>query len=721
MQTRLSVLAIFLGSFLLFGIQPMLSRTLLPAFGGAASVWTVCLAAYQMLLLVGYGYAHLLAGKSFRTVRRLHLGLLFVSVLWLFGFAAFRLTIKNHLGAWAVPSFEILFCVQLFIGLPYVLLSANSTLLQAWLAHSDRMAGAERSRDVYSLYAVSNLGSLLGLLLYPFVLEPFVSLDAQWYGLAFCMLLHSLLLTRLTWGAGRSAHPEGGEAPERGAAGSATAADAVQTHGSHPTFRGLPPSLSKAWLWFALPALSAFLLNAVTMHLSADVTPMPLLWVLLLTAFLLSYILGFSGFGEKGLLAWAILTALLLLGSAFINGERGLWSLPPQVLIGVATVFACCSFLHAWLYRIRPETERLTRFYLGIAAGGAFGGICASVVAPVVFLFVLEYPLALVLTAGACGWLIFSWKLRQLKAISALLLLCLALSVYLLATSTLMFSRKGLFFARDFYGCLRLTYGEVKLGNNAHHPVLKLIHGCTLHGMRSLDKSMKNSPTAYYGENAGGLSVRSHAKYGTTDAMRVALIGLGSGTMACYGRPHDLYRFFEINPCVVDIATNTNFFTFLTDSRAKVEFVVGDARKRLEEERRRNEPTYDVLVVDAFSGDYVPLHLATKEAFQLYMDRLSPNGILALHISNWHMDLLPLCKAAAQTLRLQAAKIETPTSGLLIASDWVFFTRQPMVYKTPEPHASDWSNVRTMSLPSDEKGSLISLIDLNIKGMSVGK
>jgi hypothetical protein len=708
MPTRLSVLAIFLGSFLLFGIQPMLSRTLLPSFGGVAAVWTCCLAAYQVLLLVGYGYAHWLAGKSLRTARTLHLGLLVLSVLWLFGVAAFRMTIKGFLGNMPIPSLEILLCVQFFIGLPYVLLSANSTLLQAWLARSAKASGGGRTRDVYRLYAVSNLGSLLGLLLYPFVLEPFVSLTAQWYGLAAGLFAHTILLAVIA----KRTQGAGSETPNRQAPPDFPASDL------RPPTSDLPPPLTRPWLWFTLPALSAFLLNAVTMHLSVDVMPVPMLWVLLLTAFLLSYILGFSGIGEKGLLGWAALATGVLLCAAYVNGKNGSWSFLPQILIGVATVFTCGSFLHAWLYHIRPETERLTHFYLCIAAGGAFGGVCASVLAPVLFDYVLEYPLALTGVAGCCAWLVFYWPGKKVKLTYALLLLALAASLYLLGSSTSSFRRGGLFFGRNFYGCLRLLCCDARLENGARVPVLQMVHDSTLHGMQALDAAERRSPTTYYGKQAGGLSLLAHPKYGREEPMRVGLVGLGAGTLACYGRTNDLNRFFEINPMVVDLATDTNLFTFLADSPAQIACVVGDARKRLEEERLRQEPKYDVLIIDAYTGDYVPLHLATQEAFALYVDRLAPDGILALHISNWHMDLLPLCKAVAQELQLHARGLVSPARGLLFTSHWVFLSRPPLNRLTSGTQEVDWLTVRTFDLPSDEKGNLLSLIDLKTMSLT---
>ncbi len=714
MGTLSSTLALFFGSFLLFGIQPMLGRALLPSFGGSAAVWTVCLAAYQVLLLFGYGYAHLLAGRSARTQRRLHIALLGVAVLWTLAFAALRLTLRSRLGDFPVPSLEVLGCVLVFAGLPYVLLSANSTLIQAWLARATHAQGgvveseSERhaSRAVYKLYAVSNLGSLLGLLVYPFILEPFVSLNAQWYGFAACLLIYTILLAVVA----RNTQSPGGEVH-----GSRFSGCEGEPSDLRPPTSDLPAALTRPWLWFALPALSTFLLNAVTAHLSTDVTPVPMMWVLLLTAFLLSYVIGFSKAGEGGLIVWAIVAVLVLAAAAGVSGMTGGGGFLPNLICGVLTVLLGCTFLHAWLYRVRPHAAQLTHFYLGIAAGGAAGGVCASLVAPVLFSRVWEYPLGLIGLCAACAWLIRTWDHAELKGLNRFLLGVAAVTVLWTVNAALKSSANVVLRQRNFYGCLRVERErrESSLGESV--VLASLIHGETLHGLQAQDRFNRRKPTTYFAEGGGGLSFTSHPKYADhTQPMNVGIIGLGAGTLACYGRTNDLYRFIEINPQVIAIASDTNYFSFVADCAARVDLVQADARKQLEKERAAQAPLYDVLVVDAYSGDSVPSHLATREAFQLYVDRLAPDGILAIHISNWNIDLAPLCKAAAADFNLQLSGVISPQTPLATVAHWVFLTHAPLPIGHDGCRRIDWAQVLNVRLPTDERGSLLSLIRFGI-------
>ncbi len=697
MNALIPILAIFFGSFLLFGIQPMLGRTLLPPFGGSAAVWTVCLAAYQILLLVGYGYAHLIAKRSARVQRVTHLVLLSLAVAWTFCLAALRMSLKSRLGNSAAPSLEVLLCVLLFVGLPYVLLSANSTLIQSWLAK------AGGGRAVYKLYAVSNLGSLLGLLVYPFLLEPYVSLNAQWYGFAACLLLYVALLARVARGTQDLRPPTSDLRPPPSDLRSPTS-------DLQPPISDLPPPLTRPWLWLALPALSTFLLNAVTVHLSTDVTPVPLMWVGLLTAYLLSFILGFSVVGEKGLVAWAGLAVLTLLAAAYISGRVGGMVFLPNLACGLLLVLVCGTCLHGWLYRIRPESARLTHFYLAIAAGGALGGVSASLLAPVIFDRVWEYPLALLAACAACAWLLRTWNHPELKGLSTFLAVAASLAAVLTVHYSVKGSRLTIARARNFYGCLRVEHEQIKSRFGDAMPMTRLYHGETIHGIQMRDRLLKNRPTSYYGPKGGGLAVTAHPRYAKGAPLRVGVIGLGTGTMATYGRTNDLYRFFEINPQVLQLATNTHFFSFVADSAACVDVSLGDARKRLEEERTLKCPQYDVLVVDAFSGDSIPYHLSTREAFQLYLDRLAPEGILALHISNWHIDLTPLCKAAAATFGLKITGLIAMPEEFSVASLWVYLTRETTPFAAVGTREMNWAQVRDFRLPCDEKGSLLPLV-----------
>lgn len=695
MRVPVPALATFFGSFLLFGIQPMLGRTLLPSFGGSAAVWTVCLAAYQILLLLGYAYAHVIAHRSPRLQRRLHLGLLAWAVLWAFGFAAARLLLRDHLGTTAAPSIEVLVCVLVFVGLPYILLSANSTLIQAWLADTGQS-------NVYTLYAVSNFGSLSGLLVYPLLLEPFVSLNAQWYGFSACLLLYTLLLCVV---AKKTLSPL-----------SPTACRLTTKAVSVAHEANLPPALTQPWLWLALPTLSTFLLNAATTHLSTDVTPVPMMWALLLTTFLTSYCLGFSSIGERGLIVWASLAVLSLAGAGLVSGQKGGHALLPNLSFGLFMLLSCCTCLHGWLYRIRPHATKLTRFYLGIAGGGALGGALASLASPLLFDRVWEYPLALLALCATFAWLIHTWDHQEVKGLSRFLLSASAVTVLLVIHYSVETENTVLLRKRNFYACLRVEKEDRALPSDDVLTLVSLIHGETLHGLQAKNSFLRRTPTTYYAAQGGGLAVTSHPNYGNrARPMRVGLIGLGAGTLACYGRTNDVYRFFEINPAVIAVATDTNCFSFVADSLAKTEIVLGDARKLLESERKRQESLYDVLVVDAFSGDSVPFHLITSEAFELYLNRLAPNGTLALHISNWHINLAPLCKAAAHRFGLHLSGILSPRLPLTTAAHWAFLTREPFPIGSIDASHTDWNGIRSLQLPDDEKGSLLSLMHIGIE------
>lgn len=691
----LSAGAVFLGSFLLFLLQPMLGRTLLPTFGGSAAVWSICLAAYQMLLLAGYAYAHGLAGCTFRTQRRTHLCLLMFAVVWALAYAALRGTPKGFFGNSPVPALEVLFCVLAFVGLPYVLLAAGSTLVQAWGVDEEGTGGSQ-GRDVYRLYAISNLGSFSGLLIYPFVLEPFVPLTVQWFVFTACLAGYAALMARVAGGICAPVQPDRPAASERRRA---------EGDGAVP----------RAWLWFLLPAASAFLLNAVVTHLFTDVTPMPLIWVVMLAAFLLSYTVGFSRAGERRG-AWCAVAGLALTGAAVARGLWGTGSFYPNAAAGVGVVFGVGVVLHGWLYAERPDVAWLTRYYLAIAAGGAAGGLLASLAAPLVFDRVTEYPLALCACVALTAWRAPcpAFALRRVWGRWAAALCCGALWLALAAATARHSQARVLFRGRNFYGSLKVTQTFETFGTQGVFPVFYLWCGQTTHGIQVRAPFFKGRGTAYYGQTGGGVALLAHPKYRAGQGMKVGVVGLGAGTLACYGRRGDLYRFYEINPLVVRVATDPQLFTFLPDAPMPIDLVQGDARRMLEKERAAGDPLYDVLVIDAYSGDAVPYHLATREAFALYFDRLEQNGILAVHVSNWHIDLLPLCKAVAAELGVSpygvvGVKEDSVTSGAI----WVFLTRRPMDYRYPAQRTVRevvWSEVRDVAAPTDEKGSLLPLL-----------
>ncbi len=684
-SVRLPAVAVFTGSFLLFLVQPLLGRTLLPMFGGSAAVWGVCLAVYQVLLLAGYAYAHGVSSRPVRTQRRLHLGLLAVAVVWTWAFAFLRLRARGAFGASSMPSLEVAFCVLLFAGLPYVLLASGSTLVQSWLVSSAREGAS--THGVYRLYALSNLGSFLGLLVYPFVLEPFVPLTLQWYGFGAGVLVYAGLLWR--W---RPA--------------------VTDSHAEIPRSRSAP----FRGLWFLLPGVSAFLLNAAVSHLFIDVTPMPLVWVVMLASFLLSYVVGFSRAGEALVGLWCGGAAVAMLGAGVANGLWGTGSFYPNAGASLALVFFVGVVLHGWLYASRPQPSGLTRYYLAIAAGGAAGGLMAGLVAPWIFRSAAEYPLALLVSAVLVAARMPKPACVSRSTVRATVFVscCVAVwSLFAWAAARHTTSRT-VWSGRNFYGCLRVTRTLESFGQRGNFPVYYLWCGQTTHGIQVRAPFYKGRGTAYYGRTGGGIAVEAHPKAQSGEGMRVGVVGLGAGTMACYGRPCDLYRFFEINPLVVKVATDPSLFTFLPDAQPPIDLVEGDARQMLERERKAGDPLYDVLVIDAYSGDAVPYHLATREAFSLYMDRLAPGGILAVHVSNWHIDLLPLCKAVAADLGLHPyGVVGTSEDSVTSAAMWVFLTREPMAYRFPgKPSVREvvWENVRDVSVPSDDQGSLIPLL-----------
>ncbi|HEY1221698.1 MAG: fused MFS/spermidine synthase [Bryobacteraceae bacterium] len=632
-------LTILVSAFLLFQVEPVIGKIILPWFGGSAAVWTACLLFFQVTLLAGYAYAHALVRYlKPRAQAALHVGLLAVSALTL---AVYPSASLQSYGT-GDPTWSILLLLGRTIGLPYFLLSTTGPLVQAWYAR--RFAGSMP----YWLYALSNAGSLFALLSYPFLFEPVFTTHEQahmwsWGYVAFAVVCAAA--------AGSLAFREA--APEEAAADK--------------------PSRRQYALWLALPACASALLLAVTNHISQNVAAVPFLWIVPLSLYLLSFILCFSGDGWYRRNPFLQLLAVALGSMAYAAGAGNLPIIPVLVLFSFG-LFTCSMACHGELALLKPQPRLLTHFYLMIAAGGALGGLAVGLVAPHVFNGYYEMPLGLV----GCAALILAalktdpaleWFRRWTQpAPIAAVALTLALAGYVAVE--LQQSMSGVRLrVRNFYGELTVRDSDPPTSIFATRT---LSHGTITHGNQFLNLAKRDLPTTYYGPATGvGLAIRDRGK---GRAVRIGVIGLGTGTLAAYARPGDYYRYYEINPLVVRVARSE--FTFLADCHGKLDIAMGDARLSLEREQPEN---FDVLAVDAFTGDAIPVHLLTREAMDLYFRHLRPDGILAVHISNRHLDLEPVLagEARASGRRARLVDTEDDDGAGVFAATWVLIAAPP--------------------------------------------
>lgn len=691
---KLSALTVFIGSFLLFGVQPMVGRTLLPVFGGTAAVWVVCLCSFQVLLLGGYFYAHVIAERGTRTTLRVHVALLVLAAAVTAVVAFQRKAVASALAAGGTPAVDVLLCVLALVGFAYVLLSSNSSLVQT----------LARGRDAYRLYAVSNAGSLLGLVAYPFLFEPYVRLTTQWLGFAAGILVYAAALAWL--------------AKDAGAAGTAAKEDAAAGDGRPPADGfGAAGGVASPLLWLAIPAASCFLLNAVTTHVTLDVMPMPLIWTITLAVFLFSYIVGFSGAATKLVTPFGALTAVMLAAVAWTHGKSlAQITLPVAVGLYSGLLFVACTFLHSWLYAIRPEKRRLTKYYLFQAVGGAVGGAVASLAFPLLTDTVAEYPVSLAVVGGMV--VLCLAVARRWVGLGAAIAAGVA-AVVLWANGAKTETRPVVYRGRGFFGTIQVMEAKART-SKGEGCIREFIHGTTVHGIQALVPGKERMPTTYYTPNASGFAIAGHPKYRAGQPMRVNVTGLGVGVLFCYGRPGDYYRAYEISPEALAVATNTNLFTFVSGCPAKTDIVLGDARKGLEAELAAGVEPYDVIVVDAFTGDNLPYHLSTVEAFDLYFRLLKPDGILCVNISNWHLSLEPFMRALAEHYGVPLLGLRTVDhfATLQFGAKVALFCRDPDSIAPPpladSPLAArmiDFSRYRPMPhLPTDEKGSFIGLM-----------
>ncbi len=721
---------IFAGAFLLFQVQPLIGKYILPWFGGSPGVWTTCMLFFQMLLLGGYAYAHVVSRKlKPRTQAAVHLVLVAAAL------ATLPITPDD---SWKThpagdPTWHILALLAASLGLPYLVLATTGPLMQEWFRRT------APGVSPYRLYSLSNIGSLLALVSYPFFFETRFTRQQQAQFWSWGLLVYAAACAFCAWRLWRLPAP----AAEQEAAGEAAA-------------EVLRPTAYQRLLWLGLPACASILLLAVTNKMCQDVAVIPFLWVLPLALYLLSFIISFDSprWYSRFYYTLALVAAMVAVCEALFQGTD--MAIVPQVAIYSSVLFAGCMVCHGELYRLKPDPRHLTSFYLMIAAGGAVGGLFVALVAPNVFTNFYEMHLSLALTvlllvviaatdrkalsparwrvlfvvlallaaygmnAGLdwlvlwfrdrspaagyplwrfwtsvhlggvplLGWTLIAaaaavliWRRRRAaqpldwhRPVCGLLGAGLVVLVVALGFQIRDGLRGSLHSARNFYGVLSVfQYEEDR--PDSHYYLLQ--HGRITHGIQFAAPERARMITSYFGPSSGlGLAMRHFPR---EQGRRIGLLGLGVGTIAAYGRKGDTLRIYEINPQVTEIAAKP--FTYLAHSDAKVEVVMGDGRLSMEAEPPQQ---FDILIMDAFSSDAVPVHLLTREAFEIYLKHLKPDGTILVNISNRYLDLRPVVENAAKHFGLQSHHVDSADGGYdeesgggwwLYAATWMILSR----------------------------------------------
>ncbi len=638
--TFLYACVVFLSAFLLFLVQPMVAKHLLPVLGGSAAVWITCLVFFQAVLLLGYAYADFAVTRLRpRAQALMHVTLLAAALTTL----GLRIRTSQWAATWH-PMLTVFTLLSLIIGLPYLSLSTTTPLLQAWYT------GSFRATWSFRMFSLSNAGALLALLLYPTVIEPYITLKTQTRGFSTGFFLFAVLCGGIAWSVRQTL-------PDR-------------SPGVEPAETVTP---QRKALWLLLPGCSSLLLCAFTSHISQNVAAIPLLWILPLSAYLLSFIVAFHS--QQAYPRWLMVRlAACTLGilGYLLHDVHG--NLPVQISVPLycLCLFVLCFFFHGELYRLRPATGSATGFYVLLSLGSALGALFVGVLAPNIFR--ANYELAIGLVLSAVLALAMMWNFGIIARIFWAALA--AWLVWVGVAQARAWQQNTLAQLRSFYGTLRVT--------ETHWPPLAgttrtLYHGTIQHGVQFYANGMRTQPLSYYAPSSGlGLALRLCCRGRTK---RVGIVGLGAGTIAAYGQPGDTFRFFEIDPLVERIARE--LFTYLRDTPARADVVLGDARFSI---NRDNSGPYDVLALDAFSGDAVPIHLLTQQALALYRKHLAPDGILAFHISSQYLDLEPVLARAAQQAGMHAVTVHSAgdeNQGIFNA-DWVLLTNDEAFLSQPE-------------------------------------
>ena len=688
------LLAIFLSAFLLFQLQPIIARHILPWYGGSPALWTACMMFFQVALLIGYLYAHLLA-KNVPAKRQpiLHVSFLTLSLLLLpIGTPdSWVPTVSGQ------PAVEILALLSISVGIPFVLISASGPLLQHWFS------GVYRGKSPFRLYALSNLGSLTALLSYPILIEPQFTIDSQ--ATTWSVLYLALVLFLAFCGFAFSRSSAEGKADDPGVAApqSVTMLDRI--------------------LWVSLAACGSTVLLAMTNEICQDVAVVPFLWILPLSLYLITFVICFDKDAWYVRAVWLSLlfvSLALLLHLMFQDFTNVSVPLVYQVSVYCFALFSCCMICHGELARRRSAVPHLTTFYLYVALGGAIGGAFVNLVAPLLFTGFWELHIALVSTvilAGTCVGIDKKLiRTRQRRtAFASVWSLVVATFIVLLVLQVRSGRVDSIYVERSFFGVMYVDEWDVDNMDHERH----LYHGKIQHGRQLLHPYNQRRATAYYGANSGvAAAIQQHPRRLAPDpasrGLNIGVVGLGVGTLSTFGTGNDSIRYYEVNPLVEQIARE--YFHYLRNSKAATKIILGDARVSMQREfSDSGSNEFDVLVLDAFNGDSVPVHLLTEEAFDLYAKHLRDDGILAIHITNTYLDLSPVVRVASHRLGKDAIWVSGPAERWYEDyNDWVLVSsnRRFMDSRVLRSIQTAWKDVQPLQIRwTDDFSNLFQVID----------
>ncbi len=669
--------AVFLGAFLLFQVQPLIARYILPWYGGSPAVWSTCLLFFQVVLVLGYAYAHFVTERLERKQQVFVHGAVLLIALVVLPITP-NATWKPAGGG--DPLFGITTLLAVSVGIPYLALAASAPLLQRWFV------AIHPERSPYRLYALSNLGSLLGLWLYPFLLEPFFSLEMQTKIWSAFFALYVVVSGGCAWALTRA---------QDDAAEPSTEPD----RDPHPRY-----------LWVLLPFAGSLLLLAGTNQICRDVAVVPLLWILPLSVYLLSFIVAFGNPRWYHRSFWIVAVVASFAGALYLlpfdfGGEGP--HLVTQVALYVAAIFAGCMVCHGELVRTRPPARELTSFYVLVAIGGALGGVFVNFAARYWFKGYWEFHLALVLTWILLGWCVYRAR-QPVRSLSALWAGALVGLVIFLNAHIREELADAVDTRRSFYGVLRVY--DVDVGGRDH--LRGFYHGRIAHGEQFMNASRRREPTGYYGLNSGlGEAIKTQRRV-SRDRLRIGVIGLGTGTIVAHARKGEEVRYYEIDPDVVAVA-NEHFF-YLADAHSEMTIVLGDARISLERELALDgSQGFDVLVVDAFSGGGIPTHLLTREAFDLYWGHLREGGVIVVNSSNVFMELGGIVRRQAEALGAQAVLVQHERNFRPgeTRNKWVLVTKNATFLRAIARHVDPWlEEPLKSSLWTDDYSNLLEVI-----------